>query len=317
MDYLFKTTHELTQEERDGIIKLFEEAFDRRIDYEFLFEHYYFLTPLGYSYHALLKDNNRIMGHNAYVPLSFYYQGRKMLFVDTVSSMMSPECRDFMLYYKLLTNSYKKLKEVGIPFVYGHPNDNAYPVVSKSKLLEDIGRMDLYFLPVRIGCIKKSLRLLNPCSRLFCYLWVKSSELLASKRIYHFGIEQDKESFKETRYKRDEYERFISNDCEAIYKFKEYNGIRTAFLMEVYPKSPSNFVQAVNHILRQHKADLDLIMYPGTLPFATTGMIKLPLKYHPKQFHFSGHVINPEAVEKDYIMNIENWDENLSIYDLV
>ena len=317
MEYLFKATNELTQEEREGILKLFEEAFNRKMDYDFLFERYYFLTPLGYSYHALLKDGDKIVGHNAYVPLSFYYQGEKMLFVNTVSSMMSSECRDFILYYKLLTSSYKKLKEVGIPFVYGHPNDKAYPVVSKSKLLEDIGRMDLYCLPIRIGGIKKSLRFLNPCSRLFCYLWVKMSGLFASKKVYHFGIEQDKTSFDETRYKRDHYERYEADGCKAIYKFKEYEGVRTAFLMEVYPKSAVNFVHTVNHIIKQHKTDLDLVMYPGTLPFGTTGMIKLPHKFHPKQFHFCGHVVNSDAVDKEYILNIDNWDENLSIYDLV
>lgn len=317
MDYLFKTTLELTQEERVGIIDLFEEAFHRKIDYESLFDSYYFLTPLGYSYHAMIKDGDRIMGHNAYVPLSFVYKGKKILFVDSVSSMMSSECRDFILYYKLLTNSYKKLKEVGIPFVYGHPNDNAYPVVSKSRLLDDIGRMDLFCLPVRIGGIRKSLRFLNSCTKLLCCLWVKISGLLASEKVYRFGIEQDKASFKETRYKRDNYEHFEADGCEAIYKFMEYEGVRTAFLMEVYPKSSANFVKSVDYILKKHKANLDLIMYPGTLPFSTTGMIKLPHKYHPKEFHFSGHIINPDVVDREFIMNIDNWDENLSIYDLV
>lgn len=317
MDYLFKTTTELTEQEKLGIVALFEDAFNRKTSLEHLFKNYYVLTPIGYSYHAMLKDGERIIGHNAYVPLQFSYRGEKMLFVDTVTSMMSPDYRDFMYYYRMLTASYKKLKEVGIPFVYGHPNDNAYPVVSKSKLLEDIGRMNIYCLPLRVGGIKRKLRVFTPISYCFSWAWVKLCKLMASDKIYRAPIEQDKESFKETRYKRDVYEVFIHKDCESYYKIKDYEGVRTAFLMEVFPKSSQNFVRTIDHIVKKHGKELDLIMYPGKLPFRVTGMINLPFSLHPKQFHFNGHVVNPEVVDKEFIMNIDNWDENLSIYDLV
>lgn len=317
MEYQFKNTLELTTVEKQEIIDLFEEAFQRKVDYDGLFNRYYFLTPLGYSYHAILKDEGKIVGHNAYVPLSFYYLGKRMLFVDTVSSMLASDHRGFMNYYKMLVSSYKELKKVGIPFVYGHPNENAYPVVSKSKLLEDIGRMNLYCLPVRIGGIKKSLRFLNPLSIAGSRLWVWLCGLFASKKVYHAQIIQDKESFKETRYKRDNYEMFVCDGCESYYKIMKYEGVNTVFLLDVAPKSSANFVNTIKAILKEHGKEIDLIMYPGKLPFRVTGMFNLPFKLHPKIFHFSGHVVDSEVVDKDIIMNIDNWDENLSIYDLV
>ena len=39
----------------------------------------------------------------------------------------------------------------GVSFVFGFPNDNSYPVLLKSKLMREIGKMSIHCLPYRIG----------------------------------------------------------------------------------------------------------------------------------------------------------------------
>ena len=98
---------------------------------------------------------------------------------------------------------------------------------------------------------------------------------------------------------------------------KEHEGVRTAFIVDVSPKSPRNFVDAVKYLLKHHSKEFDLVLYPGELPFGVTGMIKLPRKVEPKNFNMTANILDKEAVDESVIYDIRNWDTNLSNYDLI
>lgn len=314
MEFEFKKSSEFSEEEVKQLLSLFKDAFDRETNYERLFTKYYELTPLGYSFHGIIKDNGKIIAHNAYLPLKFKYYDKDVLFANTVTSMVASDCRDFLLYYRLITSSYKELKKEGVSFVYGYPNENAYPVVSKSKLLEDIGACSLYCLPVRIGKIKKSLGFLNFISPFLCKFYASVCHVFASRVTIQYPIHQDYDSFVETRYKRDSYSNCNAPGVNVFYKVLEYEGINTAFILDVIPKSSKNFSNAVRHILKTEK--VDMIMYQGLLPFKSTGLVRVPHSLEPKHFNFTGHIIDSDVIKRD-IFDLSNWDQNLSIQDLV
>lgn len=317
MDFVFKLTTELTPSELAEIVDLFERVFSKHRSLDTHLAQFV-NNPFGYSYHSIIKDDGKIVGINTYVPVFYCVNGRKLLFANSIDSMVDKPYRDFFAYKEMVDLAYKDMKQRGAAFVYGYPNDNAYPVVIKSRLMKSIGKMHTYCLPYRVGGVKKSLRALNPLSRLFCYIWVWGSSLFASKRCAEFPVHKDDESYNLTRYKRgdDNYASVNIGDATFYYKIKNHEGVRTAFIIDITRKSPANFVKAVKHLIRNHGKEFDLILYPGYLPFGVTGMIRLPRKFEPKNFNFTGKILDKETIPND-IWNIENWDTNLSNYDLI
>lgn len=100
----------------------------------------------------------------------------------------------------------------------------------------------------------------------------------------------------------------------------EYEGIRTAFLIDIYEKSQKNFFAAMKYLLENESKNFDLILYVGYLPFVNPGMVRVPHKFEPKNFNFVAQVLNNEGLtEKDVTdyMNINNWDINLSDDDII
>lgn len=317
MEVVFKRTTDLTEQELQQIVTLFNRVFDKNRSVE-TFLNQTVNNPLGYSYHSLLVENGEIVGLNSYVPAYYVVDGNRVLFANSIDSMVDKAYRDFFNFKDMVDLAYKKMKHDGVKFVLGYPNDNSFPVLTKSRLMKSIGKMHTYCLPYRVGGVKKSLGALNPLSRLFCYIWVWGLSLFASKRCAEFPVHKDDESYNLTRYKRGDgkYASVNIGDATFYYKIKNHEGVRTAFIIDITRKSPANFVKAVKHLIRNHGKEFDLILYPGYLPFGVTGMIRLPRKFEPKNFNFTGKILDKETIPND-IWNIENWDTNLSNYDLI
>jgi hypothetical protein len=97
----------------------------------------------------------------------------------------------------------------------------------------------------------------------------------------------------------------------------EYEGIQSAFLIDVFEKSEANFNKAVRYIIKNHHKDFDILLYVGHLPFRRHGLIQVPRKLVPKEFHFTGEILRKEEIDESFVFNINNWDVNLSNYDLL
>lgn len=317
MEHLFKHTSELSRKELEEIEDLFARVFEKSRPVETHLAQFV-NNPLGYSYHSLIVDDGHIVGINSYVPVYYILNGRKLLFANSIDSMVDKPYRDFFAYKDMVDLAYREMRKEGVSFVYGYPNDNAYPVVIKSRLMKDIGKMRTYCLPLHVGGVKKRLAFLNPLSSLFCWAWVAVSGLLASRRAADFPVHKDEGTYNATRYRRGDgkYSTADLGDATLYYKIKNHEGVRTAFIIDITRKSPAGFVKAVKHIIRHHSGEFDLILYPGWLPFGITGMIRLPRRFEPKNFNFTGKVLGKEAIPKE-IWDIRNWDTNLSNYDLI
>lgn len=317
MDFIVKKTTELSKEEIRQINRLFNNVFGKsRSDTEFINQSVN--NPLGYSYHSLMAEDGVIVGLNSFVPSFYIVNGERMLFANSTDSMVSKPYRDFFNFSDMLAAGFRKMKEEGVCYIYGYPNDNSYPVLTRSKIYRDIGKMHTYCLPLHVGGIKPALKFLNPVSSLLCRAFVTVSGFFASSRADNYAIHKDEATYNATRYKRGDGRYFTSTlgNVTVWYKIKEHEGVRTAFIIDISEKSPRMFNRAVRHIVRNHAGEFDVLLYPGWLNFRNTSMIRIPRRFEPKNFNFTGKVLNRKAFD-DSVWDIRNWDTNLSNYDLI
>lgn len=317
MEFLTKTTFELTELEKKGIVELFNEIFDkdRSVDYQM---NNYTQNESGYSYHTIVKDGEEVIAHIADIPCYYRVNGEKKLFSDAVDGFVKKDYRDAFILIEMFQTHRKYLKSNNVCLQFGFPNEYAQKVYNKGKLFKKIGEMRTYILPYRVGGVKPALGFLNIFSKAFCWMWVYVLGLFSSNQKTVFKYEKNDETYNPTRYKRmnADYSWVKENGYEFIYKVMNYEGIRTAFLIDVVGKSAKAFNYAVKYILKHEHKNFDLLLYPGNIYSSMYGMIKLPKKIEPKQFNFSIRIFDKE-LKGDDIENIRNWDVNLSNYDLI
>lgn len=318
MEFFCKKTFELTTSELEQIADLFNRVFENNETPDKLLSHYN-NNPLGYSYHSMMLDEGRVVGFCAYVPAYYFCEGRKYIFAYSGGYMTDKHYRDFFNFHDLVKNARTYMKKEGVALNFGYPNDNAFPVMIKGKLSMYVGRMHIYCLPYRIGGMKKELKYLNFLSIFLSKFWVSLNLLLAKNRIHEFLIHKEEDSFNKTRYNKLEENYSVTKlkHGTLYYKIQEQKGVRTAFIIDVTPKSPRVFVDAVRYLINKHSKELDMILYPGELPFGFTGMIRLPRKMEPKNFNMTATILDKSSLKEAIICNISNWDTNLSNYDLI
>ena len=313
-----KKTTELTDVEFAQIVSLFETVFERPTSVVAL-RRAYLSTPLGYSYHSIMKDDDVVCGLNSFVPSYFKYHGEKYLFASSVTTMVDKKHRGVTNFYKIVSKAYPYLKDNGVQLVYAYPNDNSYFVFTKMKLTRDVGEMNTYCLPLRVGRIKSKFKVLTPFSLIACRCWVFMMGLFASTKQFSFPIEKDIETYDPPRYSKninDVYQSVWINDAVMHYRIKEHEGVRTAFIIDVSKKTSKNYVDSVKYLIKNEGKNIDLILYPGLLPFKVTGMIRIPKKFAPKRLSLTVMALE-ENLFGDDIWKINNWDTNLSNYDLI
>jgi hypothetical protein len=318
MEFIVKKTTELTDVEQAVILSLFNTIFnkDRPLEH---FRNQFVNNPLGYSYHSLMVDSGRIAGCDSYIPSYYTVDGKRVLFANSVDTIVDKPYRDFFNLHDMVSAVHRYMKDEGVACVYGFPNDQAYPVFVKSKLMKDIGSLATYCLPYRIGGIKRQFEGLNWLSICFVRMYVFLTFLVSSNKIHHFTIEKEADTYNATRYKRldGNYTIAYYRGSGFVYKLMELEGIRSAFLIDVFDKSAANFNKAVQYIIKNHHKEFDILLYAGLLPFKFHGLIQLPWKLSPKQFHFTGEILRKDKIDNDLFFNINNWDVNLSNYDLL
>lgn len=317
MKIVVKKTADLSEDEIQQILILFNKVFKKnRSEQEFINQS--INNPLGYSYHSMMVENGIVVGMNSFVPSYYFVHNKKMLFANSIDSMVDKPYRDFFNFHDMVTEGFKKMTCDGVAFVYGYPNENAYPVLIKSRLYRDIGKMHIYCLPIHVGGVKKVLAFLNLVSELFCRVYVYISRLLASASPERYTIAKDTDSYNDSRYMRGDgiYSIASVDKYKVYYRIRNHDGIRTAFLIDLSEKSPKAFCSAIAYIIRNHRKEFDLLLYVGNLSFVCTGMIKLPRKFEPKTFNLTGRILNEQVFDTS-IWDISNWDTNLSNYDLI
>ena len=235
MDFVIRKTTELTEEEIFSFCQLFEEVFVGHVKSVEYFKREFLNTSLGYSYHALMFDGNKMVGANSLIPCDYVYKGEHVLMAFSVDTMIKKGYRDFFNLKDLIDLIEDEARKTGIFFVFGFPNDNAYPILKKGIKYKDIGKMYTYVLPYRIGGIKPCFFFLNPLSKLFCKCLIKWSLFVANHKSYFAMIDRERETFNTYRYKwfEQDYCKVNLDNFSFIYRIKKHEGVRTAFLLDI------------------------------------------------------------------------------------
>lgn len=320
MDLIVKKTTDLTDFEKQSLLDCFIEVFGHERTMEEMCNQYA-NTPMGYSVHSMCFDEGILVAAHTAFPSYYWVGDKKVKAYITGDTMVKKGYRDGFVFLDIVRSLDNQMKKEGYAFLFGFPNDNSYPVFKKVKLANDIGRLDTFILPYRIGGIKKGLGCLNPLSKLFSHLWVLFSGIGAKDTVYKPLIHKDDESYNTTRYKRmdADYQYAKIDDAEFYYKIKNHENVRTAFLLDLIGKSEKRFIKAVKYFLDKERNSFDLLMYVGYLPKTTRkiGMIKIPRKYEPKHFYMTGMLFDKSIVEEKLYYDVCNWDANLSDYDII
>lgn len=321
MELIVKKTTELTEAEISQYCLCFKRVFDREKDTSvFLSEFAH--TCLGYSFHSLLMDEKgAVRGGYTAIPMTFEVNGENMLFAFGVDLMIDVDLRsDVANLLSIVMANDKALKEAGVNVFYGFPNDNSYKVNLAFIRMRDICPLDTYILPWKVGDAKPSMKVLNPFSWLFAKMVLLCSKLGNDTKVYSFPIHKKQPEFDESRYqwfKPEEYRHYQDEEMTCHWKVSNFEGIKAAFLMDVYPMSKKNFDKAVRIAYDECHSQVGMLLYVGLLPFTPMSMIKVPNKFNPKNFHFVAKILDKNAMSKDMLTNGANWDVNLASYDLL
>jgi hypothetical protein len=318
MEIRVRKTTELTLAEKNGIVSLFSAIFEKDRSLE-QFHNQFLNNPLGYSFHAMMVDGEKIVGSDSYIPSYYIVNGERILFANSVDTMVDKPYRDFFALHDMIAAVRNYMRLEGIVFVYGFPNAHSYPVYIKSKLMQDIGSLIAYCLPYRIGGVKPALKTLDCFSIFFVRAYIFLTSLFAGKKTCRFAVEKEPETYNATRYRRfdGKYIRTRYKGSEFVYKLMGYEGIRSVFLIDVFEKSAVNFNRAVQYIVKNHHQEFDILLYVGVLPFRWHGLLRVPEKLAPKKFYFIGEILQKEQIDRSLIFTLDNWDVNLSNYDLL
>lgn len=316
-----KKTTEWTPLEWSTYVQGFNQVFQKDYSADF-FQHKYFNTIDGCSYHALLKVNGDFVGGCTVIPY-YYSVNKKIIRVGlAVDVFIVDEYRtDPLTLYRM----YKKLKAElilnGIALVIAVPNDIAYPYWKNIVKWKDIGYLSYYVFPLKVGeVIPKLPKFFN----LFSLLGSKFLVFFSSMYNVHqkdcaIYIDRSNNVIEKQRY-TEEHIRTTLDNFYFSYRIMDEDGVKTAYLIDFYnqnsrKKDNRSLREAVKFIYKQEMPDL--IIFVGKLPFFQFLLFKVPFKYEPKHLYFTIDVLIKEKIpDLDSIFKIENWDFGLFNYDV-
>lgn len=318
MDFLIKRTTELTVQEIASICRLFETVFEGHSKTIECFKEEFLHTALGYSFHAMMVDSSEIVGAHSLIPCDYLCEGSKVLVAFSVDTMIKKGYRDFFNLKDLIDLTECAAKKVGVKFIFGFPNDNSYPILKKGFKYRDIGRMNIYVYPYRIGGIKHNLSFLTPISKAFTRLLGLISVFTRKHKEIVFLWDKNRKLYDQYRYQWfcGKYKIVSLLDFNFVYRIENYEGIRTAFLTDLDKISSFNVSKAVSYIRKCDGENFDLLLYVGFLPCGNLPLVKIPRKLEPKNFNFVGKLLDKTDMDERWF-DINNWNVNLSCYDLI
>lgn len=319
MEFLVKKTNELTQLEKKQICNLFFDVFEKEKTLE-SFDKQFLNTPKGYSYHGLIvNEDNLIVGCYSSIPMKYEYYNNNYVFGLSVDTMIREKYRGSPFNLKKIANLvYELMLKDDIFFVFGFPNDNVYLVRKKILKWKDIGQLDYFILPIKIGSIKPKLKIFN-----FMTILISKFMKLLSKNNFIFegykkNIEKlNNEDFFKYRYSlfSGSYKIIKYNEFYFTYKVDIYEGINAAYLIDVNIMCKQNFDYAVKYIIENEK-NIDIILFVGKIDFKPLTLFKVPEKYIPKTVYMAGKILDEGKIKED-IFDINNWNVNLSNFDVL
>ena len=315
MKYFGKTTFELTEKDFSELSELFNYVFHKNINSSFLKQKYH--SPcLGYSFHGLMySDEGNIVGALTFIPFSYQFFNNQVVAGSAADLMIHDHYRKDLLSFKHMYDLATEKSGNLMDFLYAVPNSNAYLYWTKLLRWHDIGQINYYIQVLNISKI-------NPG---FCGLdWISKAFSGCSNRLIADSgsrtIEQkypisklNNDDFNNYRFKKN-YDKISQSNKHAYYTKVDEMGIKTAYIVDLFPFSTSWMGNVVKLIHSREKKNIDVIIYIGNNIKSLINLYKVPRKFEPRILYLIGNSLS-EKVD-DRIYNLDNWIFNLSNFDV-
>jgi hypothetical protein len=318
MEIILKRTNELSEVEISGICSLYKKVMKAEKTVDF-FKNQFMENEQGYSYHSLVFSENNLVGSWSFIPVKFSFFGTVTHFALSVDTMIDREFKNSLAAIsKMADLACKAIRADGIPAIYGFPNDNFFNMVKVLLKWKFIGKLDFYVLPMNLKAVSKKLFFLDPFVRIYAWFLNKISRTSSDKGdAASLPIEKVNDAvFNRYRYFGNYQTVSPGGKMVFTYIVGEYEGSRTCYLIDVDPGTKENIANAVKHIYLNHKKEIDILIYLSNRRTKPINLIRVPAKYEPKKVNLCGIILMPEKIDKRFY-EIENWNANLSVFDVV
>jgi hypothetical protein len=309
-----KRTDQLTKSEQQQMRDLFGMVFNKKMTKD-SFERKFFYTPKGYSYHGLMLHNENIVGASSAVPVRYKLFGKERTFSLSVDTMIDAKYRGGGHLMKMINLVHQGLVHDDIPFIFGFPNEHFYAVQKRLLKYEDIGELEYYVLPLNIGSVIRKLKPLNVLSRGFFKLTARFCRIPNNSEAEH-GISKVMDNqFELHRYDASYSRIALGQTAECIYKIYEEEGIRTLYIIDVFPLTAATLARAVKQICKTAVKTVDIIIYVGKLTSKPAGLWITPDSKKPQRIRMTGKILIPDIIDSS-VFEINNWCVNISNFDV-
>ena len=105
-----KKTTELSKSDLEQILNGFNEVFSLERPFKVMINQYT-QNPFGYSFHNIVYDDEKVIGHTAGVPSLYWFNGDKQVIVDSVDTFILKRYRDGQIFIDHISSYFKGLKE--------------------------------------------------------------------------------------------------------------------------------------------------------------------------------------------------------------
>lgn len=321
MQIELKKTKDWHSFEWSSYVQNFNKVFDKNFSIPF-FMNKYLNTIDGFSYHALLKTDQEIVGACTVIPYNYSIKNQIVPIGLVVDVFILAEYRtDPLVLYRMYKKLKKELVKNNIALVVAVPNDTAYPYWKNIVKWKDIGCLNYYALPIKLGnIITKLPSFINLFLQWYTSFLIFISSLFNNKQKYYdIKIDRSNPIIYKQRYTTDHYQIKIFNSYFS-YRIVNEKGIRTGYIIDFYnilnnKRDNRTLKNAVNYILKNEK--IDIIIYVGSISFFQLLLYRIPRKYEPKHLYFMADILDYEKIKDiNLVFNIHSWDFGLFNYDV-
>ena len=316
---------DLSDKQWDSYTRSFNFVFNKNFlpDY---FTHKYLKTIDGTSYHALLLENDDIVGGCTVIPYNYLSGSEKIKIGLAVDVFIHPAYRSdpysLLRMYQLLKT---RVKEENIAMIIAVPNDMIYSYWKNIVKWKDIGMIPYFAYPLNLANVLKSgNKILNFLSSSVAKLNFVFNAFVTlffnpTQKVFSIAVDRSDPVIEEQRYTSDHI--IIKNDLYSFaYRIVEENQVQTAYLIDFYnqekhSKDLKTLLFAVKHITKNHQ--IDILIFVGKLQFFQTLLIKIPFKKEPKHLCLMGDIVKTVNINNtDAVFNNKHWDFGLFNYDV-
>jgi len=316
LQFIVKTTGELTADDRSGMISLFTRVFNRRFPAD-LYDRKYARSCLGESLHCLALADGTVVGSCSAIPVRYSFFAQTRLFAAIVDLMLAPEYRGPLKHVVTMTGKlFAATAARDCAFIFSCVRDEMrlfHEAVSRWRV---IGQVRYYVAPVGARGAA-ALRLAVGAWNAFCprrtVAWQPEIEKIndAAFAAWRYGMFP-------VSYRRME----LGRGAKCVYTtelFYPIEGLpaslRMGILLDVNPPEKANIEAAVDAIQRRER-DIDFLAYQGYLPFQPRNLLRVPARFERKAWFLMGRILRGELVD-NRIFDIAKWNINLSNGDLI